>query len=128
MISEWLGIPAAFVAWGFALYVYVVAPPTRGARFLIAMLVADGLAVITTYDNNLYVNPFLESLGLPIMQPVLHQGLLEGAVHRHIGNTEIARQQLHVGQGISRALGEDSRHGRQVGHGLGQSVDTVGAQ
>ncbi len=52
---------------------YAVAPPTRGARFLIAMLFVDGLAVITSYENNLYVNPFLESLGLPVMQPVLHQ-------------------------------------------------------
>jgi hypothetical protein len=43
MISEWLGIPAAFIAWGFALYVFVVAPPTRGARFLVAMLFVDGL-------------------------------------------------------------------------------------
>ena len=70
-MSEWLGIPAAFVAWGFALYVYVVAPPTRGARFLIAMLVVDGFAVITSGRNPEYVNPFLvDTLGLPALPGV----------------------------------------------------------
>jgi hypothetical protein len=65
MFSEWLGIPAAFVAWGFALYVFVVAPPTRGARFLVAMLVVDGLAVISSYYNGNYVNHFLvDTVGL----------------------------------------------------------------
>ena len=73
MVSEWLGIPAGFVAWGFALYVYFVAPPTRGARWLVAMLVVDGAAVFTSGSNYLYVNPVLESLGLPVMQPVWHQ-------------------------------------------------------
>jgi len=74
MVTEWLGIPAAFIAWGFALYVFVVAPPTRGARFLVAMLIIDGLAVITSYSNLAYVNPFLvETLGLVGIPPVLHQ-------------------------------------------------------
>jgi len=73
MISDWLGIPAAFVAWGFALYVSVVAPPTRGARLLIAMLIVDGLAVITSYNNLLYLNPLLESVGLPAVPDGLHQ-------------------------------------------------------
>ena len=70
---DWLGIPAAFIAWGFALYVYAVAPPSRSARFLIAMLMVDGLAVITGYYNSLYYNPFLVSLGLPEVPTVLHQ-------------------------------------------------------
>ena len=73
MMAAWLGIPAAFVAWGFALYVLIVAPPTRGARYLVAMLFVDGLAVITSYDNLLFVNPFLESLGLPGISLALHQ-------------------------------------------------------
>jgi len=74
MISDWLGIPAAIVAWGFALYVFIVAPPTRGARFLIAMLVVDGLAVITSYNNNLvHLTPWLVSLGLPPVPAGLHQ-------------------------------------------------------
>jgi len=73
MLADWLGIPAAFIAWGFALYVFIVAPSTRGARFLITMLVVDGLAVITSYYNLYYANPFLESLGLPGIPPVLHQ-------------------------------------------------------
>lgn len=65
MVSQWLGIPAAFVAWSFALYVFVMAPPSRGARFLVAMLVIDGLAVISSYDNYLYLDAFLvEKLGL----------------------------------------------------------------
>ena len=59
MVAAWLGIPAAFVAWGFALYVFIVAPPTRGARFLVAMLVIDGLAVISSFENGIYVNHFL---------------------------------------------------------------------
>lgn len=70
---DWLGIPAALLAWGFALYVFVVAPRTRGARFLIAMLVADGFAVITGYSNLDYVNPFLESLGIPGLPGYWHQ-------------------------------------------------------
>lgn len=74
MISQWLGIPAAFIAWGFALYVFVVAPPSRGARFLVTMLFIDGLAVITSYNNLAYVNPFLvETLGLVAVSPKLHQ-------------------------------------------------------
>lgn len=70
---EWLGIPAAFLAWGFALYVFVVAPRTRGARFLVAMLVADGFAVITSFSNLAHINLFLISLGLPGIPWVLHQ-------------------------------------------------------
>jgi hypothetical protein len=63
---QWLGIPAAFIAWGFAFYVFIVAPPTRGARYLIAMLVVDGLAVISSHYNGDYANAFLTgSLGLP---------------------------------------------------------------
>lgn len=73
MISEWLGIPAALLTWAFALYILVVAPPTRGARFLVAMLVADGFAVFTSYFNLDYVNPFLESFGLPGIPGFMHQ-------------------------------------------------------
>lgn len=73
MVSQWLGIPAAFIAWGFALYVFIVAPSTRGSRFLIAMLVIDGLAVFTSGDNHLFINPVLESLGLPTLQRWMHQ-------------------------------------------------------
>ena len=70
---DWLGIPRAFLAWGFALYVFVIAPPSRGARFLVAMLIVDGLAVITSYNNLSHVNPFLEALGLPPVPLVWHQ-------------------------------------------------------
>ena len=73
MITDWLGIPAAIVAWGFALYVLVVAPATRGARFLVAMLFVDGLAVITSYSNLDYLNPLLETVGLPGIPQVVHQ-------------------------------------------------------
>ena len=75
MVSEWLGIPAAFIAWGFALYVFVVAPPTRGARFLVAMLVVDGLAVISSYENGPYVNDFLAQVfGVaPLPFSTIHQ-------------------------------------------------------
>ena len=64
-MSEWLGIPAAFVAWGFALYVYIVAPATKGSRFLIAMLVTDGFAVISSYDNSPFVNEWLGVQNIP---------------------------------------------------------------
>lgn len=40
---------------------------------LIAVLVADGFAVFTSYDNNLYFNPLLESMSLPVLTPVWHQ-------------------------------------------------------
>ncbi len=65
MAAEWLGIPAAFVAWVFALYIFVVAPPTRGARFLVAMLAIDGMAIISSHENPVYVDRFLaDAFGL----------------------------------------------------------------
>jgi hypothetical protein len=64
-MSEWLGVPAAFVAWSFALYVYVVAPRTRGARFLVAMLITDGFAVISSYGNPAFINEWLGVQGIP---------------------------------------------------------------
>lgn len=75
MVSEWLGIPAAFVAWGFALYVFIMAPRTRGARFLVAMLIIDGLAVISSYKNWMYADRFLtETLGvIPLPWAHIHQ-------------------------------------------------------
>jgi hypothetical protein len=53
---QWLGIPAAFIAWGFAIYVAMVAPRTLAARLLIALLVIDGIAVISSYGNIVYVD------------------------------------------------------------------------
>ena len=73
MIYDWLGIPAAFLAWAFALYVFVVAPRTRSSRFLVAMLLVDGLAVITSYNNLTYLNPLLAYVGIPDVPLVLHQ-------------------------------------------------------
>ena len=49
MIHEWLGIPAAFIAFGFAAYVFAVTPATLASRLLVAMLITDGIAVITSY-------------------------------------------------------------------------------
>lgn len=73
-MAEWLGIPAALIAWGFALYVFVVAPPTRGARFLVTMLVIDGLAVITSYSNPDYISAYFAAPpGLVPALWVLHQ-------------------------------------------------------
>ncbi len=65
MVSEWLGIPAALLAWSFALYVFIVAPRTRSAQFLVAMLVVDGLAVISSYDNWASVDRLLGWSGIP---------------------------------------------------------------
>lgn len=56
-MPEWLGIPAAVIAWGFAVYVFLVAPKTLASRLLIAMLVIDGVAVVSSYDNPNYVDP-----------------------------------------------------------------------
>ena len=63
-MAEWLGIPATLVAWSFALYVFIVAPPARGARFLVAMLITDGLAVVSSYGNPPFINAWL---GVPEM-------------------------------------------------------------
>jgi hypothetical protein len=63
-VTDWLGIPAALIAWGFALYVFAVAPPTRGARFLVAILVIDGIALISSYTNWAYVDHVLANLGI----------------------------------------------------------------
>ncbi len=65
MVSEWLGIPAALLAWSFALYVFIVAPRTRSAQFLVAMLVVDGLAVISSHQNWAYVDRLLGWSGIP---------------------------------------------------------------
>jgi len=132
MISDWLGIPAAFVAWGFALYVFVVAPPTRGARFLIAMLIVDGLAVITSYNNLLYLNPLLASVGLPAIPGALHQvsdwavfavylpfvGMtLSSPLVKPLKHPLVSRLILFVGLGIAFSVGflpEDVREQANV--------------
>ena len=59
-MPDWLGIPAALIAWGFALYVYFVAPATVSSRLLIAMLVVDGIAVASSYNNSAYFNQILQ--------------------------------------------------------------------
>ncbi len=58
-MPDWLGIPAAFIAWGFALYVFLVAPKTLAARLLIALLVIDGIAVISSYGNSYVIDPHI---------------------------------------------------------------------
>jgi hypothetical protein len=128
MISDWLGIPAAFVAWGFALYVFLVAPRTRGARFLMAMLLVDGLAVITSYNNLWYLNPLLESAGLPPLPGGLHQAsdwavlavylpflgmTLSSPWVRPLKHPTVSRMTLFGGLGIACLilfLPEDVRH------------------
>ncbi len=61
----WLGVPASIVAWSFALYVYVVAPGTKASRFLIAMLITDGIAVVSSYQNPVFVNEWLGLQNIP---------------------------------------------------------------
>lgn len=58
-MPEWLGIPAAFIAWSFALYVYLVAPRTLAARLLIALLIVDGIAVISSYGNSYVIDAYI---------------------------------------------------------------------
>ena len=60
---DWLGIPAAILAWSFALYVYLVAPKTLAARLLVMLLIVDGVAVISSHNNWTYVDVLLD-LGL----------------------------------------------------------------
>lgn len=103
MVSEWLGIPAALVAWGFAIYVLVVAPPTRGARFLVAMLIIDGLAVISSYDNWIYVDRFLiESLGISAL-PWRH-------IHQSSDWAMIAVYLLFLGMTLESPLVKPLKH------------------
>ncbi len=119
MISEWLGIPAALVAWTFALYVLIVAPPTRGARYLIAMLVIDGIAVISSYDNWQYVDRFLDSLSLGRIWGNIHQasdwaliavylpflGLtLESKLVKPLKNAVFRNIVMYAGLGIALAM------------------------
>ena len=73
MVSDWLGVPAALVAWAFAFYVFLVAPATRGARFLVAMLLIDGIAVISSYDNALHVDQLLGPFGIQKLWAAIHQ-------------------------------------------------------
>ena len=119
MISEWLGIPAALVAWTFAFYVLVVAPPTRGARYLIAMLVIDGIAVISSYDNWRYVDQFLDSLSPGTYWGNIHQasdwaliavylpflGLtLESKLVSPLKNAVVRNTVMYAGLGIALAM------------------------
>lgn len=60
---DWLGVPAALLAWSFALYVFFVAPKSLAARLLMLMLVVDGVAVISSHNNWSYVDA-LFGLGL----------------------------------------------------------------
>ena len=62
-MPEWLGIPAAFIAWIFALYVFLVAPKTTAARLLVALLVVDGIAVISSYRNSFFIDPVIGGIG-----------------------------------------------------------------
>jgi hypothetical protein len=48
-------------------------------------------------------------------------------VHRHVGDAEIAGQELDVGERVPVAGGQDAPERRQVGHRLRQHVDPVGA-
>ncbi len=57
--SAWLGVPVVFVAWSFALCVYVVAPGSRGSRFFVAMLITAGLAVFSSYGNPEFIDEWL---------------------------------------------------------------------
>ena len=119
MISEWLGIPAALVAWAFALYVLIVAPPTRGARFLVAMLAFDGLAVISSYDNWWYVDQFLGPMSLGTIWGRIHQasdwaliavylpflGLtLESGLVRPLKNVVFRNVVMYLGLGIALSM------------------------
>ncbi len=62
-MPDWLGIPAALIAWSFALYVFIVAPKTTAARLLVALLVVDGIAVVSSYGNSIFFDPYIGSFG-----------------------------------------------------------------
>ncbi len=61
---DWLGIPAGILAWSFAFYVFIVARGTTASRFLIGMLIVDGIAVISSFDNGPFVDEWLGVEGL----------------------------------------------------------------
>ena len=48
-----------------------------------------------------------------------------GLTHHHVGNPEVARQELHAGEGAALAQGQDARDAREVRDGLGQQVDSL---
>ncbi len=56
---EWLGTAAALVAWGFALYVCLIAPATVSSRLLIGLLIVDGVAVLSSGTSWPAIDSFL---------------------------------------------------------------------
>lgn len=56
---DWLGAAAALIAWAFSLYVYLVAPRTLSSRLLVAMLIVDGVAVVSSGSSWLSIDRFL---------------------------------------------------------------------
>ena len=46
-------------------------------------------------------------------------------IHAHVGNAEVARQQLHVRQGVTLTGCHNACNRWQVGNGLRQQVDAV---
>ena len=70
---DWLGFASIFVAWSFALYIYLVAPKTRGAKYLIAILIVDGIALMTAGNIYPYFSAIFQSIGLPDLPNASHQ-------------------------------------------------------
>jgi hypothetical protein len=73
--SASVGIIGAILAWGFALYVAVVAQRSSSSWFLIALLIVDGFAVVTSGGM-----PVLYARWLPIEPSVTLA--ITGAVHQ----------------------------------------------
>ena len=47
-ITDWLGVPGALVAWGCAIYILVVSRNSLISRVLVALLIVDGIAIVTS--------------------------------------------------------------------------------
>ena len=59
---------------------------------------------------------------------MLAHSLLQGRADSDIGYPQVARQQLHMGQGVALSRRENTRHRRQLRNSLGQDIDPVLAQ
>lgn len=70
---DWFAFASIFVAWSFALYIYLVAPRTLGAKYLITILIVDGVALMTAGNIYPYFSHIFHSLGLPDLPRGSHQ-------------------------------------------------------
>ena len=59
------------------------------------------------------------------MAIVLAQCRQQGLIHAHVGNAQVARQELHVRQRVALTSGQDTGHRRQVRYRLWKEINTM---